>query len=167
MNQVGVGAWLVLAAVAGLTAASLAQEAARGQALNERLREIQGAPLGTSAPPPTAAQTQAPPQTAAAAPGALDENAVRTLLQDSFGVEILRVHAIESDGRPAYAVTVMNPPGNSNGAFLVETLLVDGVTGALLGRMPEVPRVASGLAAPTGLAAPEGTGPEIRRRTYR
>ena len=43
MNHVGVGAWLVLAAVAGLTVASLdAQEATSEQALSDRTRQIQG-----------------------------------------------------------------------------------------------------------------------------
>jgi hypothetical protein len=48
-----------------------------------------------------------------------------------FGVEVLRVVPAESDdGGAAYRVTFMNPGGDFNEAFQVNTILVDAVTGA-------------------------------------
>ena len=67
---------------------------------------------------------------------------------------------------PAYAVTVMNPPGNDNSAFLVETLVVDGATGEVLGQVSQAPRVAPDL-APSWQADLDAPGREIRRRTHR
>jgi hypothetical protein len=98
---------------------------------------------------------------------ALGEDEVRALLRESLGVEILKIETIESQGRPAYAVTVMTPPGNDNSAFMVETLVIDGATGGMLGRMPQRPRVAPGLAEAPGQGDVDSSGLEIRRRTYR
>ena len=62
----------------------------------------------------------------------------------------------------------MRPAGNVNGAFAVEILLVDGATGGLLGRVSQAPRTAApGMAEASGRAAPDSTGLEIRRRTWR
>ena len=75
---------------------------------------------------------------------------------------------MERDGQPVYALTVMNPPGNYNAAFMVRTLLVDGATGGLLGEVPHTPRAAApDLTQDTRAAGPDGSGLEIRRRTYR
>jgi uncharacterized membrane protein YkoI len=98
---------------------------------------------------------------------ALGEDEVRALLRESLGVEILKIEAIESQGRPAYAVTVMNPPGNDNSAFMVETLVIDGATGGILGRVPQEPRVPPRLAETEGQGDVDNSGPEIRRRTFR
>jgi hypothetical protein len=99
---------------------------------------------------------------------ALGEDEVRTLVAEGLGVEILDIEATESQGRPAYAVTVMSPPGTGNSAFAVDTLLVDGATGGLLGRVPRAPRVAApNLAGPSGWSDPDPSGVEIRRRSHR
>jgi hypothetical protein len=143
-------------------AAVIAQEPARDEVLIERLRQIQGEPTpGATEPTPESnASTGAAPT--------LGEDEVRSLIVEGLGVEVLKIKAIESGGRPAYAVTVMNPAGNADGAFAVETLLIDGATGGLLGRVSQVPRTAApGLAEPSGRAAPDSTGLEIRRRTWR
>jgi hypothetical protein len=95
----------------------------------------------------------------------LGEDEVQSLVAEGFGVEILSVEATESEGRPAYAVTVMNPPGNDNSAFAVETLLIDGATGGLLGKVPQTPRVAA--PGPSGRSDFDRSGLEIRRRTHR
>ena len=173
---------LVLAALAlPSIAAVIAQEPARDQVLIERLRQTQGEPTPGATEPTRAAAApeqqsgrpgpvqQAPESNAStgAAPP-LGEDEVRSLIVDGLGVEVLKINAIESGGRPAYAVTVMSPAGNDNGAFGVETLLVDGATGALLGRVSQAPRTsAPGLAEASGRAASDSTGLEIRRRTYR
>ena len=141
-------AWLaVLPGTGGLAQAQSADD------LVDRIRQIQ-------------AEQQAAPQ--AFAPPALGEDEIRAIVAESLGVEILGVEVVEHDGAPAYAITVMNPPGNRNDAFQVATLLFDGATGALLGQQPTAPRAA----VPAAATAPpphgfEGSGPEIRRRTWR
>ena len=76
------------------------------------------------------------------------------------------MRSVELDGAPAYAVKVMNPGGNSNAAFRVSTLLVDGDSGTVLGQVrPE--RLEKGAAPPAAAAGLEAEAPEIRRRTYR
>jgi hypothetical protein len=158
-----------------------AQEGTSAQRLIERLQQIQGQPQPGAAPPeqgkPASAeelvrqielQKQSLAAGAAGQQPALGEEEVRRLVQDGLGVQVLRIETVEHAGRPAYAVTVMNPPGNYNGAFLVATLLVDGTTGGLLGQMPRTPSASEPDALPTSRAAgPDGSGLEIRRRTYR
>ena len=174
MNHLGVGGWLVLAALALSTKAPLeAQEPTGDQPLTDRFQQIQG-----QAAPPAAQPSQeparagepngAPSEARATERPALSADEVRTLLAEGLGVDVLRIEAIESAQGPAYAVTVMNPPGNDDSAFLVETLLVDGATGGLLGQVPQAPRAAApGVAVSTRRAIPDDTGLEIRRRTYR
>ena len=89
-------------------------------------------------------------------------------MHDGLGVDVLRAELVERDGQPVYAVTVMNPPGNYNGAFMVRTLLVDGATGGLLGEVPQTPRAAApDLTQDAPAAGFDGSGPEIRRRSHR
>ena len=173
---------LVLAALAlQPIVGAIAQQPARDQALIERLRQIQGQltagaaePTGAGAPKQQSIeQLEAvqPDQGSGASIGAgptLGEDEVRSLIIEGLGVQVLNIEAIESEGRPAYAVTVMRPAGNVNGALAVETLLVDGATGGLLGWVPQAPRTAGpGLAEASGHAAQDSTALEIRRRTYR
>jgi hypothetical protein len=155
--------WLALAALALRPAAPvIAQEPPTEEMLIERLRQIQDALTAGAKEPgqvPETGLAQEPP---------LGEDEVRTLVSEGLGVDVLSIEVVERDGEPAYAVTVMNPPGNTNGAFAVETLLVDGATGGLLERVPQRPRVAApNLAGPSGASDPERSGMEIRRRTYR
>lgn len=98
---------------------------------------------------------------------ALGEDEVRRLVREGLGVDVLSAELVEREGQPVYALTVMNPPGNYNGAFMVRTLLVDGATGGLLGEVPHTPRVAAPQTQDTRAAGPDGSGLEIRRRTYR
>jgi hypothetical protein len=177
--RLGIGG-LVLGALAtqGI-APSSAQAPASEDELIDRIREIQGevGPGATSPPgagaggpeliePAQAIGRDAQAGSVAARP-ALGEDEVRTLLGERFGVEVLKIEAIQSERGPAYAVTVMNPPGNDNSAFLVETLVVDGATGEVLGQVSHAPRVAPGLAAPSGQVDLDGGGLEMRRRTHR
>ena len=97
---------------------------------------------------------------------ALAEREIATRIAERLGVEVLEVRSVELDGAPAYAVKVMNPGGNSNAAFRVSTLLVDGDSGTVLGQVrPE--RLGEGAAPPAAAAGLEAEAPEIRRRTYR
>jgi hypothetical protein len=98
----------------------------------------------------------------------ISEEEMRTIVREGLGVEILSLEVVEHDGQPAYAITVMNPPGNRNDAFRVGTLLFDGATGSLLGQESPAPHEEapdlSTVQTPSGF---ESGGPEIRRRTLR
>jgi hypothetical protein len=98
----------------------------------------------------------------------LGEDEMRAIVAESLGVEILRVEVVEHDGEPAYAITVMSPPGDRNDAFRVATLLFDGATGGLLGQQSAAPRAdapdLSTAPLPSGF---ESGGQEIRRRSLR
>jgi hypothetical protein len=105
---------------------------------------------------------------ARAMPPEISEQEMRAIVRESLGVEILRVDVVEHGGQPAYAITVMNPPGNQNDAFRVGTLLFDGATGSLIGQKSPVPHEEapdlSTAPTPSGF---ESGGPEIRRRSHR
>jgi hypothetical protein len=156
-----------------------AQETASQPPLIERLRQIQA---DIARPEPTAESTPAAEelirdiqvierQLRSDVDGprpALSEDEVRTLVREGLGVEVLKAEMVERDGRQVYALTVMNPPGNYNGAFMVRTLLVDGATGGLLGEVAHTPRTGATDVAPGAPAAGAvGSGLEIRRRTHR
>jgi hypothetical protein len=176
LATVGVaGCGLVLLGPQALQRAA-AQEQASERTLIERLRQTQGEseraePPGAPARPAeelirdievlelrSDAEGQRP---------ALSQEEVRSLVREGLDVEVLKIEPVERDGRQVYALTVMNPPGDYNGAFMVRTLLVDGTTGALLGEVPHTPRTGTTDVAPEAPAAgPDGGGLEIRRRTH-
>jgi hypothetical protein len=130
----------------GLAGAALAQETPSAQQLLDRLGEIR-------------AEAGAQP-----APELLSPEQIEQQIGERLGVQVLSVETVEPNGDPRYAVKVMNPPGNYNGAFLVSTLLVDSVSGEVVGEAgPE-----GGLVRP--IQVPESdaeSGLEARRRTYR
>lgn len=136
-----------------------ARETPGAAGLIERLRQIQEDLRAAGVPE--------------AAPGAqtdmqISADQVRRMLSEDLGVEVLTVEPVADDGRSAYAVKVMNPPGDYNAAFMVITLLVDGDTGEILGEAratpdPESPDVLPEARRPSG----DGSGLELRRRTYR
>jgi uncharacterized membrane protein YkoI len=144
-----------------------AQERTSAQGLIERLQQIQGQ-VEPVAAQPVQGQPARADESATGQPPPLGEDEVRRLVREGLGVDVLRVELVERDGRPVYALTVMNPPGNYNGAFMVRTLLVDGATGGLLGQVPHTPRAAAlNLTQDAPAAGFEGSGPEIRRRSHR
>jgi hypothetical protein len=155
-----------------------AQDQASERTLNERLRQIQGEieraePSGGPTRPAEelirdmeVIERQLRSEADGERP-ALSEEEVRSLVREGLGVEVLKVETVERDGREVYALTVMNPPGDYNGAFMVRTLLVDGTTGGLLGEVPHTPRTGATDVSPEAPAAgPDGGGLEIRRRTH-
>jgi hypothetical protein len=167
----------LLAPLAVLRAAT--QEQTSEQALIERLRQSQGE-IGRTQPPGAPARPAEEliqeievieRQLRSGTPGqrlGLSEEEVRGLVSEGLGVEVLKAETVEHEGRQVYAVTVMNPPGNYDGALMVRTLLVDRTTGGLLGEVPHTPRTAATDVAPSAPAAgPDGGGREIRRRTHR
>lgn len=186
MDHVGVAGRLALKALGlavVLPGSPLnAQEPASEEALIDRVRQVQGQLAPGAAPAPQGPATreqglieqieairrEAESEAAAGERPALGEDEVRSLLRDGLGVDVLSIEAVQSEGRPAYAVTVMHPPGNDNAAFMVTTLLVDGATGGLLERVPQRPRVGAPESAEfAGQADPGSSGLEMRRRTFR
>ena len=121
------------------------------QELLERLQQIRGE-VGGGAP-----QREA----------RLTADQVRQRISEDLGVEVLSVDPVAADERPAYALKVMNPPGNYNAAFRVVTLLVDGDSGAVLGEIQTAPSAETPDAFPGRREAGEQSGPELRRRSHR
>jgi hypothetical protein len=100
---------------------------------------------------------------AALAQAPLSPQQVEDQIGQQLGVQVLAVTPVEGAGDNRYAVKVMSPPGNYNGAFQVSTLLVDALTGAVVGEAgPE-----GGLARPIKVPDSDESGPEARRLTYR
>ena len=121
------------------------------QDLLERLQRIQGE-VGGGAP-------QAEAQ--------LSADQVRQRISEDLGVEVLSVDRVADGERAAYALKVMNPPGNYNAAFRVVTLLVDGDSGAVLGEIQTTPSAETPDAFPGRREPGEQSGLELRRRSHR
>jgi hypothetical protein len=155
---------LLLAALAGAILAQGTNPAGPdvpgAQQLIDRLRQIQGEIGGTQAGGGEDRATQVP------APE-LSEDQVRSRLQEELGVEVVGLRVVEVEGRPAYAVKVMNPPGNYNAAFRVVTLLVDGDTGEVLGEVQATPDAEDPDAFAPRRVPADASGLELRRRTWR
>jgi len=141
----------------GLPLAALAQAPPSEQELIERLRQIQGEIAGAAAAPP------APAGAAASDPQLLSPQQVEQAVGERLGVQVLGIEPIEANGGTRYAVKVMNPPGDYAGAFLVTTLLVDAVSGEVLGEAGP----GGGLARPVRTSRDAESGLEVRRRTHR
>ncbi|WP_193371010.1 hypothetical protein [Pelagibius marinus] len=67
-----------------------------------------------------------------AAQAAVSQEAAAKSIAERYGVQVLKVRAGERDGRKVWLVTVMQPGGNSNGAFQVHLLAVDQESGNLV-----------------------------------
>lgn len=76
-----------------------------------------------------------------------DEQA-KSLIEETYDVDVLAVRADEIDQRAVWLVTFMVPGGNSNAAFMVSSLAVDQQTGELV---PSFRHQASGYELPGGL----------------
>jgi hypothetical protein len=136
------------------------QTAPSAQELIDRLAQIQGEIGGAPAKGSEAGAAQAP------APG-LSEEQMRSRLEEELGVEVLGLEVVDPNGPPAYAVRVMNPPGNYDAAFLVSTLLVDGETGEILAQSPGRPTAADPDVLPESFRPDlDASGREIRRRSH-
>jgi hypothetical protein len=90
---------------------------------------------------------------------ALTAEAVAQRVAERYGVEVLDVAPSDGEGSPAYIVTVMNPGGNSNGAFRVTRLMVDRMTGELISQFHHE---AAGYVLPGGAASLETQGADGR-----
>ncbi len=69
---------------------------------------------------------------AAPALAAMSADQVAAAIAEAYGVSVLKVVAAEDEGRTVYRVTIMNPGGDFDEAFQVNTLLVDADTGKLV-----------------------------------
>jgi hypothetical protein len=136
------------------------------------LEEAEEEPAATdeAAPADAAATTAAIGDEAAPEPPAqpvLSEEEVAARIAEAYGVEVLKVARDDLIGGPAYAVKVMRPGGDSNAAFRVSTLMVDGVTGELI---PQFRHRNAGYQRSGAFRAEPGAdaaGEELRLRTFR
>ena len=62
----------------------------------------------------------------------MTERQIIAKIEGNFGVKVLNVQAAKNIGENVLAVTVMNPPGNFNEAFQINTLAVDKRSGNLV-----------------------------------
>jgi TctA family transporter len=85
---------------------------------------------------------------------ALMADEARALVAERYRVEVLGIEAGTLDGRAVWVVTVMQPGGNSNGAFRVTRLAVDRESGALIPSFRHE--------GPSGYRVPPAAGRETR-----
>ncbi len=69
---------------------------------------------------------------AAPAGAEMSVDAVIQQIEADYAVTVLRVKPMTDDGRRVFAVTIMNPGGDFNEAFQVNTIVVDAETGNLV-----------------------------------
>ena len=62
----------------------------------------------------------------------VDKDQIQRKFETEYGVTVLRIREISDNGKPVFAVTVMNPGGNFNEAYQVNTVAVDPETGELI-----------------------------------
>ena len=86
---------------------------------------------------------------------------VKAAIEREYGVRVLRIVEVERAGGTVYAVTVMNPGGDFDEAFQVNTLAVDPDTGALI--LQDRPGPGAGM--PRNID--EGYGAAMRRDSAR
>jgi uncharacterized membrane protein YkoI len=84
---------------------------------------------------------------AALAQEVLPPDKVKEDIASAYNVEVLKVVRDDNSGKPVYRVVVMNPPGDTNEAFMVTTLVVDAATGTLI---PQFQHLREGYALPPG-----------------
>lgn len=89
---------------------------------------------------------------------------VKSAIASKFGVQVLKVEETQGPEGPAYLVTVMNPGGDSNSAFQVNTLMVDQQTGKLVSAFRHLP-AGYDLSGSRSFNTKLGEGEELRRRS--
>ena len=85
---------------------------------------------------------------AGAAQAAMSSDEIKKTIEAAYPVQVLKIEPTDVDGKPAFAVRVMNKASGQNGAFGVTTLTVDADTGKLL---PVFRHKASGYALPDAI----------------
>ena len=69
---------------------------------------------------------------AAPAGAEMSVDAVKQKIEADYAVTVLRVKPMTDGGRRVFAVTIMNPGGDFNEAFQVNTIVIDAETGNLV-----------------------------------
>ena len=103
---------------------------------------------------------------AAVAAERISADKVSAEITKRYHVTVLRVTPTQVDNRAAYAVVVMNPAGDDNGAFRVTTLIADAETGELVSQFAHRP-AGYDLPQPADRSPPTDSGPMIRSLTER
>lgn len=97
----------------------------------------------------------------------MSEADARSAVEREYGVDVLGIREdTTADGAPAFRLTVMNPGGNYNEAFMVTTLLLDRRTGKLVSQFQQGAEGARLPPAPDRDIGSD-TGPVMRRETLR
>lgn len=96
----------------------------------------------------------------------LSADKVSAEITKRYHVTVLRITPTQVDDRAAYAVVVMNPAGDDNGAFRVTTLIADAETGELVSQFAHRP-AGYDLPRPADRSPPTDSGPMIRSLTER
>lgn len=98
-----------------------------------------------------------------AAEALMSKKDAKARIEKDLGVQVLRLREADVEGRPAFAATIMNPGGNYNAAFQVNTVVLDRRTGTLIHRFGQ-----NGQDPESGTvhSTREDSGPVIRRRTF-
>ncbi len=92
----------------------------------------------------------------------MSESRARAMIEETYGVQVLSVEEIGKDGRQVFIVKVMNPPGDFNEAFQVNTLVIDRQTGSLVSQFRHLP-AGHQMSAPGIGNAGEASGEALRR----
>lgn len=83
-----------------------------------------------------------------------------------YGVQVLRADREMLDDKPVYRMVVMNPGGDFNEAFAVNTLVVDAASGELVSQFQHAPAGYALASPPDRTPADDGSGATIRRETF-
>lgn len=110
-----------------------------------------------------AAQPQKP-----AAPAGVDRTAQKLTQEivQRYGVQVLRADREMLDDKPVYRMVVMNPGGDFNEAFAVNTLVVDAASGELVSQFQHAPAGYALASPPDRTPADDGSGATIRHETF-
>lgn len=103
----------------------------------------------------------------APASAAMSEQQLRERITTTYGVKVLRMRRGEIDGASVFFVTVMNPKGDFNEAFQVNTLAIDSDTGMLVSGFRNRPSGISNSAAPRNAPNRQPTDALRQGRSWR
>lgn len=103
---------------------------------------------------------------AAHAQSLLSETDARQVIEERYGVEVLRIEKAENDGLPVFIMRVMNAAGDFNEAFQVNVLVMNRRNGELV---PQFHHGASGATYPGDgpREVTDDSGPALRKGTFR
>ena len=106
------------------------------------------------------------PPRAALAQSLMSDAEARRAIEDSYGVQILRIEETERDGIPVFIFKVMNPAGDFDEAFQVNVLVLNRQNGRLVSQFRHG---SSGVidSAGGGRDVRENSGPVLRQGSSR